>query len=67
MIAVDADVRLLNVATNMVMVLDATADFSREEHILAATYAAKRCGAVVTTEEVALALERKAVAAGAVR
>ncbi|MCC8930311.1 isochorismatase family protein [Rhodococcus sp. I2R] len=49
------------------LVLDATADFSREEHILAATYAAKRCGAVVTTEEVGLALERKAVAAGAVR
>ena len=49
------------------LVLDATADFSREEHILAATYAAKRCGAVVTTEEVGLVLERKAVAAGAVR
>ncbi|WP_305093914.1 isochorismatase family protein [Prescottella sp. R16] len=34
------------------LVLDATADFSRDEHILAATYAAKRCGAVVTTGDV---------------
>ena len=48
------------------LVLDATADFSRDEHILAATYAAKRCGAVVTTDEVARALRREPAAAGAI-
>ncbi len=49
------------------LVLDATADFSREEHVMGATYAAKRCGAVVTTDETAVALGREAVAAGAAR
>ncbi|OZF28527.1 isochorismatase family protein [Rhodococcus sp. 14-2483-1-2] len=47
------------------LVLDATADFSRDEHIMAATYAAKRCGAVVTTENVLRSLRRESVSAGA--
>ncbi|SNS38393.1 isochorismatase family protein [Rhodococcoides kyotonense] len=47
------------------LVLDATADFSRDEHLMAATYAAKRCGAVVTTSDVAGALNRAPVAVGA--
>lgn len=46
-------------------VLDATADFSRDEHLMAATYAAKRCGAVVTTEEVAASLRRHVATIGA--
>ncbi len=33
------------------LVLDATADFSREEHLMALNYVARRCGAVVTTGE----------------
>ncbi|NIL75140.1 MULTISPECIES: isochorismatase family protein [Rhodococcus] len=49
------------------LVLDATADFSRDEHVMAATYAAKRCGAVVTATDVADALGRQPVAAGAAR
>ncbi|QCQ89780.1 isochorismatase family protein [Rhodococcus sp. SGAir0479] len=49
------------------LVLDATADFSRDEHVMAATYAAKRCGAVVTTDDVSAALTREFVAAGAAR
>ncbi|MDJ0392576.1 isochorismatase family protein [Rhodococcus sp. G-MC3] len=47
------------------LVLDATADFTREEHIMAATYAAKRCGAVVTTDTVLHSLEREPASAGA--
>lgn len=46
-------------------VLDATADFSRDEHVMAATYAAKRCGAVVTTDNVLHSLQRETVSAGA--
>lgn len=46
-------------------VLDATADFSRDEHLMAATYAAKRCGAVVTTDEVASSLWRSGATVGA--
>ncbi|RRQ26709.1 isochorismatase family protein [Rhodococcus sp. Eu-32] len=49
------------------LVLDATADFSRDEHVMAATYAAKRCGAVVTATDVADALARQPVAAGVAR
>lgn len=49
------------------LVLDATADFSRDEHVMAATYAAKRCGAVVTATDVADALGRQPVAAGVAR
>ncbi|MBF6329406.1 isochorismatase family protein [Nocardia transvalensis] len=33
------------------LVLDATADFSREEHLMALNYVARRCGAVLTTDE----------------
>ncbi|RDI62808.1 isochorismatase family protein [Nocardia pseudobrasiliensis] len=33
------------------LVLDATADFSREEHLMALNYVARRCGTVVTTSE----------------
>jgi len=32
------------------LVSDATADFSRDEHLMALTYAAKRCGSVTTTD-----------------
>ena len=46
------------------LVLDATADFSRDEHLMAATYAAKRCGAVVTTDTVTESLRRAPAAAG---
>lgn len=33
------------------LVLDATADFSREEHLMALNYTARRCGAVIDTDE----------------
>ncbi|QLY33189.1 isochorismatase family protein [Nocardia huaxiensis] len=33
------------------LALDATADFSREEHVMALNYTARRCGAVLTTAE----------------
>lgn len=32
------------------LVADATADFSRDEHVMALTYAAKRCGVVTTSD-----------------
>ncbi|WP_067824290.1 isochorismatase family protein [Nocardia inohanensis] len=38
------------------LVLDATADFSREEHLMALNYTARRCGAVLTAGEVAAQL-----------
>ncbi|MET4046588.1 2,3-dihydro-2,3-dihydroxybenzoate synthetase [Rhodococcus sp. 1163] len=47
------------------LVLDATADFSRDEHLMAATYAAKRCGAVVTTDAVTESLRHAPAASAA--
>ncbi|MFD4366944.1 isochorismatase family protein [Rhodococcus sp. NPDC058521] len=38
------------------MVADATADFSRDEHLMALTYTAKRCGVVTTTDALVTAL-----------
>ncbi len=49
------------------LVLDATADFSRAEHIMAASYAAKRCASVITTADVTRALAQQPVGAGATR
>ncbi|WP_024800606.1 isochorismatase family protein [Nocardia sp. BMG51109] len=37
--------------------LDATADFTRDEHLMAANYTARRCGAVLTTEDLLHQLE----------
>ncbi|NNH73186.1 isochorismatase family protein [Nocardia uniformis] len=34
------------------LALDATADFSREEHLMALNYTARRCGAVLSTAEI---------------
>ncbi|MDO3645522.1 isochorismatase family protein [Nocardia mangyaensis] len=44
------------------VVLDATADFSREEHLMAMDYAARRCGVVTTTDALELALREVRVA-----
>ncbi|MEV6770300.1 isochorismatase family protein [Nocardia sp. NPDC051030] len=33
------------------LILDATADFSREEHLMALNYTARRCGTVLTTTQ----------------
>lgn len=45
------------------LVHDATADFSRDEHLMALNYVAQRCGAVVGTDEViaTLTTERESV------
>lgn len=43
------------------IVADATADFSRDEHLLALHYTTKRCGSVVTTDQVVGSLDRKSV------
>lgn len=43
------------------LVADATADFSADYHRLALTYAAERCAAVVTTQEVLRCLARSAL------
>jgi isochorismate hydrolase len=47
------------------LVADAVADFSRHEHDLALDYAAGRCAAVLSTEEVLSAVARPAAVAGA--
>jgi bifunctional isochorismate lyase/aryl carrier protein len=41
------------------LVADAVADFSRQDHVMALDYAARRCAAIVRTDE---ALDRLAVA-----
>ncbi|MBF6177666.1 isochorismatase family protein [Nocardia otitidiscaviarum] len=45
------------------LALDATADFSREEHLMALNYTARRCGAVSTTAELLHQLDGASVAA----
>ncbi|SUD47789.1 Isochorismatase [Nocardia otitidiscaviarum] len=45
------------------LALDATADFSREEHLMALNYTARRCGAVSTTAELLDQLDGASVAA----
>ncbi|EOM75618.1 isochorismatase family protein [Rhodococcus rhodnii] len=40
--------------------LDATADFSRDEHVMALEYVAKRCGRVETTDALVSAIEATA-------
>ncbi|MBF6132250.1 isochorismatase family protein [Nocardia otitidiscaviarum] len=45
------------------LALDATADFSREEHLMALNYTARRCGAVSTTAELLHQLDDASVAA----
>ncbi|MBF6236823.1 isochorismatase family protein [Nocardia otitidiscaviarum] len=45
------------------LALDATADFSREEHLMALNYTARRCGAVLTTAELLHRLDGASVAA----
>lgn len=44
------------------LVLDATADFTREDHLMAMNYAARRCGVVTTTDAVVGALREVRVA-----
>ncbi|MFG1791101.1 isochorismatase family protein [Nocardia sp. NPDC049149] len=39
------------------VVLDATADFGRDEHVMAMNYVARRCGAVTTTDALENALQ----------
>ncbi|MGW0249454.1 isochorismatase family protein [Nocardia goodfellowii] len=38
--------------------LDATADFSREDHLMALNYVARRCGVVATTDELEMSLRQ---------
>ncbi|WP_194814376.1 isochorismatase family protein [Nocardia sp. XZ_19_385] len=38
--------------------LDATADFTREDHLMALNYVARRCGVVATTEELEMSLRQ---------
>lgn len=45
------------------LALDATADFSRDEHLMALNYTARRCGAVVTTDELLRQLDEASVPA----
>ncbi|WP_306359848.1 isochorismatase family protein [Nocardia sp. CC227C] len=45
------------------LALDATADFSREEHLMALNYTARRCGAVLTTAELLHQLDGASVSA----
>ncbi|WP_282785175.1 MULTISPECIES: isochorismatase family protein [unclassified Nocardia] len=45
------------------LALDATADFSREEHLMALNYTARRCGAVSTTAELLRQLDGASVPA----
>ncbi|MFC3965699.1 isochorismatase family protein [Nocardia jiangsuensis] len=40
------------------LVLDATADFSRDEHLMALNYTARRCGAVLSTDQLVEQLDR---------
>ncbi|WP_280433711.1 isochorismatase family protein [Nocardia brasiliensis] len=40
------------------LVLDATADFGRDEHLMAMDYVARRCGAVTTTDALDYALRQ---------
>ncbi|MFC9438198.1 isochorismatase family protein [Nocardia sp. NPDC057030] len=40
------------------VVLDATADFGRDEHLMAMNYVARRCGAVTTTDALEFALRQ---------
>ncbi|GAA5056243.1 isochorismatase family protein [Nocardia callitridis] len=44
------------------LVLDATADFTREDHLMAMNYAARRCGVVTTTDALTADLSRSQVA-----
>ncbi|MFF3167001.1 MULTISPECIES: isochorismatase family protein [unclassified Streptomyces] len=44
------------------LVSDATADFSREEHLTALHYTSKRCGSVLTADQVIGSLSRRAAA-----
>lgn len=48
------------------LVLDATADFSREEHLLALNYTARRCGAVVSTGDLLRQLDTASAPVAAV-
>lgn len=47
------------------LVQDATADFSRDEHLMALNYTARRCGAVSTTDELLRTLGIESVSATA--
>ncbi|MEU8898047.1 isochorismatase family protein [Nocardia sp. NPDC048505] len=38
--------------------LDATADFTREDHLMALNYVARRCGVVATTDELEMSLRQ---------
>ncbi|NLG54706.1 MAG: isochorismatase family protein, partial [Rhodococcus sp.] len=42
------------------LVADATADFSRDEHLMALDYTAKRCGAVAMTDDIVAAIDASA-------